>query len=610
MWLAFASAMVILHHRGLSFFDANEFATHIQGSGIPHAPGYPFYILVCKFFYWFTADPFAAQFAVNLTASLVAVVALHLTLTHDGSKEAWRASLITCAAFLSGYHFKLYTVLPEVFMLNIALFALLIWCLTSWWTSRRDGPLIFAALVCALGVCHQHTLALLAPGMLAAFLLRCRQPKSGQAVAGMLAGFGIGLLPLLWLVIASHPPAPYTYYHLHGPGDLLFVLLREGYGTLRLSAMAHPSIALERFFLTLTAMVINLNFIGAILLIGLGVVLWRSPPLRGALFPAPPWLWLALSALLLFFVGFLPLAGMPLTTAAYRQIFVRFITIPSFLLLYVAAWLIRGISAHPRAKMWLILALVAILAGNIHRWHNIDFSNDDLIDKHIAESFATATRLMEPTKGPPVASGYMPCIFFVRSDSLYFAVRYYNQFVATSRCYLFTDVLLSGVFRSRAEEALATETLGFDYVASLGGHIEAFDRKIVQQTILKLHERGFRIFFPYIADGAESAAAGLKLVPVGNLVELVDSDKVQPLGEVVAEDHRYLAMIENYLDKLERHHPSPLILDESVSNGVFSNLNSYFKLLDDQNEQLSALREQHKRIELRFEKIMGYKIPL
>ena len=610
MWLIFAAAMTLLRSRGMSYFDANEFATHIRGGGIAHAPGYSLYILLGKGFNTFLADPFAAQFAVNLLASLVALAALHHTLTKDGSELSWRVSLVVCAAFLSGYHFKLYTVLPEVFMLNLALFALLILCLDEWHDAGRDRCAFFVALLCGLGVCHQHTLALMAPAVLVVLLLRGRAPRRLRSALMMLAGLGFGLLPLLWLYLAAHAQAPYSYYEIRGFGDQMFVILRQGYGSLQLSASAPGSHLWTRFFFTLTMMLLNLNFIGLLLLIALVLGLVESAALRRALFPVPTWLWLALSGLAMFCILFLPLAQMSLDAAADRQIFARFVSIPSFLLLYVAAWVMRALAAHRDGKTWLAIALALVLISNFHRRHNIDFRNTDLIGKHVAEAFATAARVVNPADGPALPEGYLPCIFFIKSDALYFGARYYNEFLAPRRCYLFNDVSLSGVFRSRAEEEMVAGQLGADYLTALHNGFFRVDQDLVQQTLQELRAKGFRLFYLYVRDAPLDENTGLQATPVGNVLEWIDADAKQQMDDLVAEDQRFLDMIEAYLDRLDRHPPSTLIIDEAVSNGVFSNLPMYASLLRKAKERYRTLLERHERLSQRVERVMGYKIPL
>ena len=81
-FLIFVFASYFFRHEGLSFFDASDYATAIQGWGIPHAPGYPLYVFLGKFAFLFVKDPFDAQFWVNIFAAkfLISAVVMALIL--------------------------------------------------------------------------------------------------------------------------------------------------------------------------------------------------------------------------------------------------------------------------------------------------------------------------------------------------------------------------------------------------------------------------------------------------------------------------------------------------------------------------------------------------
>ena len=77
----FSSLAFIWKNRlpGLGYFDGSEYALHIAGGGIAHAPGYPLFTVLCRFIHTLGPDPFLSQQVLSMLALVVAGVALYKT---------------------------------------------------------------------------------------------------------------------------------------------------------------------------------------------------------------------------------------------------------------------------------------------------------------------------------------------------------------------------------------------------------------------------------------------------------------------------------------------------------------------------------------------------
>lgn len=184
VWMIFAVLAVTQRHLGLSFFDSSEFATHIRGSGIPHAPGYPLYILFSKLFFWFLQDPFEAQFWLSLLSSWICTFFFYITVTRQcDNKEYRRAAFITLLFFLSGGLFQLYLRISDVFFLSLALFSILFYFHRRLEEERTPRWIFGIGAIYGLGACHHPLMALSLPASLF-FLTRAKLKDFSQSTCG------------------------------------------------------------------------------------------------------------------------------------------------------------------------------------------------------------------------------------------------------------------------------------------------------------------------------------------------------------------------------------------------------------------------------------------
>ena len=263
-----ASIVFILSNRlpGLGYFDGSEYAVHISGGGIAHAPGYPLYLILGKLIHAFGADAFFAQQVTSVLALGIAAAAIHRTFALEvgTSRPGFAAAFaITIASLSASYYLRLFSILPEVFLLNVGLFSLLILAITHYHhfpDARNLGAVFF---LYGLGLCHHHTLAFTLPACLYLIIKKLRRADWLKSALLAMAGLFAGCLPLLYLFESSNRVES-TYYRVHDLESLWFVLLRKGYGTFHLSPLASEPDVAGLYSLALEGLLRNFNILGVV----------------------------------------------------------------------------------------------------------------------------------------------------------------------------------------------------------------------------------------------------------------------------------------------------------------------------------------------------------
>ena len=165
----FASALlayVLTAPHSIASNDSAELTSAVANFGIPHPPGYPLYILLG---HAFTVIPLGdIGFRLNLMSAVfgavaaVAVYAIVLELTHR------RGSALAAALSLAfSYHFWGESLVAEVYTLDVALVAGMIYCLCIWQRTQRNAALYAAFLLLGLSFAHRTTSLLLVPPIIA-----------------------------------------------------------------------------------------------------------------------------------------------------------------------------------------------------------------------------------------------------------------------------------------------------------------------------------------------------------------------------------------------------------------------------------------------------------
>lgn|GEM_PF-6577500 len=185
---------------GVDLGDSGESITCVKILGIPHPPGYPFYIITARIF---TLLPFKElAFGVNLFSAVCSSLALGLfglsLLLVFPSGLGVLAVLISGFSLAFSHTFFSYAGFAKGYALNMLLFSILIFLILKW---EKDLPPLWFWLFClifGLSISNTYQPNLLALTGFLYFFMRGLYPeeKSGKT-------FFIFLIPLLLLLVYS-----------------------------------------------------------------------------------------------------------------------------------------------------------------------------------------------------------------------------------------------------------------------------------------------------------------------------------------------------------------------------------------------------------------------
>lgn len=592
-WILYRSR---LHGFG-SFFDGAEYSTHILSGGIAHAPGYPLYLLMGKFLSRVSGDPIEIQQWISFGSLGISAIALYMSLRLDGLHRC--AICLTLLILFSSYYVKLYTIIPEVFILNLALFSCLGWALSAWYYSRTQHMPLWIGLLYGLGASHHHTLVLTLPAFIAVAWFRRRAQGFSISAMGIvfgLIGFMIGALPLLYLFYSLPENAPYTYFYVQSWDDFFFVFLRKAYGTWSLSKHGDAPlwqvclIFIQSFFKNF-----GWNFLFFIpLIVGLldrTMPASQSEPISSKEITSKPTLIFALMTILVFCLVFLPNVNLNLDSVGNQSTLLRFFTIPFFLLLYPLAFSIQmallkfTFVVRGRERLAFLVFAGVIGLSNVINFLEFQYQNFKILDWHIQEAYRTIFSQSRSVEKSFLGESYYQCVIYTQPDSLIYSVNFYNQFIAEKKCFVFSIASFAGHFRATREERLQHEVLGDRFIEEWRGKSE---REIFKTFFTKLIEQGYRVYLLNRNDYGMFLNSGLKALPAGNVFELV----VASSQTRVTEWSRYLDRLEPLLAEMSTHPIPTRILDDKVSYALFQNLIEYPTYFPDQ----IMLRERNDRL--------------
>jgi hypothetical protein len=583
------------HYEGLGFFDASEFSIRILTGGIAHPPGYPLYLFLSRLIQPFAKNPFRAQHWLSILSLIITLASFYKTFRPKNlqkDQNTYGAVILSCTVILSSFYIKLFTVLPDVFILNLALFATLGLAIKNWYLSKNARSLFWVFFIYGLGVSHHHTLALTIPAFLILLLWKIVLKSSKINWKAGLCGFLIGLLPVFCLCIPHDSSVTRTYHSVQTFQDLLSLLLRSNYGSLQLSSLAFTPDTQKILLLGVWGTLKNFNWVGICFFIPALVKMARS--IRSShisrqviSFQDRPMVLYAGTTIIAFVLFFLPNCNIPLSNSSYETTLLRFYTIPFFLMCYFLVdsfkvMLDFGSKKFKKNNAVLFYALFLVsISLNLFSSKQLQYGNFKFLDRHVENGFETIFNEFKPK-----LSGVHPytyeCVIFAESDTLLFSVQYYNDFMSNQRCFIFFPGSFTGVFKSIPEENLKDVILNtsgqrFDLFAALP------EPEKIHLFFLELEKRGYHLFLFYSPDYSRFVNSSFGYRPVGNILELVGNRKA---SSSAAERQRlyeqFLSRTEAFLNSTPPHQIPSQIVDVVARTALFQNLieypkfNSYF----------------------------------
>ncbi len=349
--------------------DSGELITAAWDFGVAHPPGYPLWILLAKLF--IEVIP-AASVAVRvnlLSAVCDAAAAGVICYVVSRQGRSLAAGVAAGGLWAFGSLIWRYAIVAEVFALNNLFVALLVAVAFAYWRRPRYRLAWCGACLFGLGLTNHQTLLFVGLPLVLMLLrrglrLRPRDPDkppprrlrrchlfTWKRMGGLVGAGLLGLLPYLQMPLASSMQPRYTWGDQSTYEGFKKQLLREEYGTFRLTTNdddADMSRALGQYFHQYTD---DLLWVG-LLLAGLGLASGRR---RGSPLPWLLGIWIA------YLIIFQKLAniGLKPDTLPYG-VFIRFWQLPHVLGMIAFGLLFaRAVRRHLGGWAWL-LVLVAL----------------------------------------------------------------------------------------------------------------------------------------------------------------------------------------------------------------------------------------------------------
>ncbi len=214
--------------------DSAEFVTTSVSPGFAHPSGYPLLsFLLAPFHLLPFASPAQAAGVGSAVMGAIAVACLYLASRSWGAKQT--ASLVSTLAFTSSPLMWEYSTKAEVFSLNTALIAAMLWLSGPHLRGKESARAVALGLLAGLGLANNHTCVLIAPVGLFALYRLCRSTPRRLPLA-ILAGATTLTLPYVTMygIVINTTPI-FTWGTLKSVTDLVPMFLREDYGTFSLT---------------------------------------------------------------------------------------------------------------------------------------------------------------------------------------------------------------------------------------------------------------------------------------------------------------------------------------------------------------------------------------
>ena len=243
--------------------DSGELIAAAYTGGVPHPPGYPLYTLMA----WGISGIAFGEVALRvnaLSALLDALAAGVLCCAVTRWSRSAGAGLLAAGLFAFSPLVWSYAVVAEVFALN----NLLVCCLLYILVRYADAPSLrwasWGALIVGLGLSNHHTFVVYAIPVVVYVAWRGRGFLfAPRALTRVLALFGLGVLPYLYLPIAGAARNALTWGDFSSLEGIAHHILRRDFGTFQLGAGQVSQWGLwERLQLIVQALFRNTLYVG------------------------------------------------------------------------------------------------------------------------------------------------------------------------------------------------------------------------------------------------------------------------------------------------------------------------------------------------------------
>lgn len=199
--------------------------------GVAHAPGYPLLTVTAHIFGWLPIGSYSLRMSLYSAAcSSACVGVVYSTIRRLSPSRS--AAIAGSAALALTPVFWQWSVVFEVFALADLLAATIAYLLVRWYQDpERRGFLVGAAFTFGLALTNQQTIIFVAPAIVVLLVYRRRElRRSPQVLLYAPLALVAGLLPYLYVPIASSADPALNWGDVHSAGNLVDLLTRADYG--------------------------------------------------------------------------------------------------------------------------------------------------------------------------------------------------------------------------------------------------------------------------------------------------------------------------------------------------------------------------------------------
>jgi hypothetical protein len=162
------------------------------------------------------------------------------------------------------------------------------------------------------------------------------------------------------------------------------------------------------------------------------------------------------------------------------------------------------------------------------------------------------------------------------------SLKYYNEFVAKKKCFIFSSTSLTGQFLDRHELRLASETLGISLSRLQAGEYATHPEALLN-LFLTLNKQGYSLFVFGVTDYTEYFGklfvnSPFAYRPVGNVLQVITSASA-PFGmdRMYISYESYVHNLEIYMNKLQTRSLPSEVVDSQANQALILNLADYSK---------------------------------
>lgn len=233
VFLFLFSFLIYLKNLSPSVFggDVGDLATAIISKGVPHPSGYPLFTMLGIFFNSLpiSQSPIWKIGIISSISSSMAVVLMYLIIFELTKNKI--LSLITSLILAFTYTFWLFAEIAELFALNNFFILLLFYLSILYFKKRKIKHLFLLSFFSGLSLTNHEVIVLIFPSLLfLIFYKNIKLIKKFKLILVSLLIFLAGLIPYLYIPIASSHNPIVNWGHVNSLGSFIRLVLRQDYG--------------------------------------------------------------------------------------------------------------------------------------------------------------------------------------------------------------------------------------------------------------------------------------------------------------------------------------------------------------------------------------------